>query len=530
MSASREKKIRQELAAQGIPDIKAIRAEEERKQQRRSNIVYGSIAAIFVLVAVALVIWNSNIIQRSSTALSVDGEKYTAAEVEYFYNSAYNSVASSDYAAYMSLDTSVSPKQQKITDMDLMFLGTTLPEGKEEMTWHEYFMESAKQTLISQTALLRAAEEAGFTFTEEMEAELQATFDTIDLYAKNTGVTSSAYIKSMFGPNMTAKTFEKILRSAILVSYFQEENYNALSYTQSDLDEYYAENKNTFDNSSYEYVYFKGYASSTTDADGNTVAATDEENAAAKAKAEAAAQDALERYQAGESLEEIAKDYEDIASYYKQEQGSYSTSVVQTWVYDEARVAGDKALLSNDTAYYVAGFFSRSRNDYLPVNVRHILLKVDTSSLDSEAENYDELFQVLKEAAYADAQSVLEEWKAGDKTAESFGELANKYSADGGSNTNGGLYTNVAKGEMVTEFDAWIYDESRQVGDTDIIFVDMDGYYTGYHVMYFDSFGETPYWQLEVESTMRNEDYSEWYASLNSDLTAEEHSGIKYVG
>ena len=33
MSASREKKIRQELAAQGIPDIKAIRAEEERKQQ-----------------------------------------------------------------------------------------------------------------------------------------------------------------------------------------------------------------------------------------------------------------------------------------------------------------------------------------------------------------------------------------------------------------------------------------------------------------------------------------------------------------
>ena len=184
MSASREKKIRQELAAQGIPDIKAIRAEEERKQQRRSNILYGSIAAIFVLVAAALVIWNSNIIQRSSIALSVDGEKYTAAEVEYFYNSAYNSVASSDYASYMSLNTSVSPKQQKITEMDLMFLGITLPEGKEEMTWHEYFMDSAKQTLISQTAVVKAAKAEGFTFTEEMEAELQATFDTIDLYAK----------------------------------------------------------------------------------------------------------------------------------------------------------------------------------------------------------------------------------------------------------------------------------------------------------------------------------------------------------
>ena len=95
MSASREKKIRQELAAQGIPDIKEIRAEEERKQQRRANILYGSIAAAFVLVAAALLVWNSGILQRDSVAMSVDGEKYTSAEVSYYYNSAVNSLLSS---------------------------------------------------------------------------------------------------------------------------------------------------------------------------------------------------------------------------------------------------------------------------------------------------------------------------------------------------------------------------------------------------------------------------------------------------
>ena len=83
---------------------------------------------------------------------------------------------------------------------------------------------------------------------------------------------------------------------------------------------------------------------------------------------------------------------------------------------------------------------------------------------------------------------------------------------------------------MVPEFDEWIYDESRKVGDTDIIFVDQEGYYTGYHIMYFDGVSDTPYWKLQVEDALRNNDYSEWYASLNSDLTAEEHSGIKYVG
>lgn len=528
MSASREKKIRQELAAQGIPDIKEIRAAEERKQQRRANILYGSIAAAFVLVAAALLIWNSNIIQRNSTAISVDGVKYSAAEVSYYYQSAYNSVASGDYAGYVSLNANAPLSQQVMSEMDMMFMGVSLPEGKEEMTWHEFFMDTAKDNLIAQTAVIKAAEAEGFTFTDEMKKEVSDTMDTIADYAKTSGMSSSAYIKTMFGASMTSKTFEKLLSNAVLVSYFQEKHWNDLTYTESDLSDYYAENKDLFDVADYEYIYFRGTAPSTTDADGKTVAATDAENAAAKAAAEAAAKAALARYQAGESLETIAKDY-DMATYSKQEAGIYSSSVLPAWVFEEGRVAGDKTLLESGSTYYVAGFLSRSRNDYNPVNVRHILLKVDTSSLDPEAENYDELLKILVDASKAEAEAVLKEWQDGPKTAESFAELAEKHSADGGSNTNGGLYTNVPKGQMVPEFDSWIYDESRQVGDTDILFVEAVNY-TGHHVMYFDGVSDTPYWQLQVEDTMRSNDYSEWYTSLNKDLTAEEHSGIKYVG
>ena len=39
-------------------------------------------------------------------------------------------MASGDYAAYMSLNTTLPARQQKLTDMDLMFLGITLPEAQ----------------------------------------------------------------------------------------------------------------------------------------------------------------------------------------------------------------------------------------------------------------------------------------------------------------------------------------------------------------------------------------------------------------
>lgn len=82
MSASREKKNRQDLASQGIQDPKAIREAEEKAQQRKANRLYGAIAVVFVLVAALLVVVNSGVLERSATAITVDGENYTAAHGE----------------------------------------------------------------------------------------------------------------------------------------------------------------------------------------------------------------------------------------------------------------------------------------------------------------------------------------------------------------------------------------------------------------------------------------------------------------
>ncbi len=89
MSASREKKNRQAFAASGAIDPKAARAAEEKAQQRKSRLLYGSIAVIFVIVAVLVLLWNSNVFQRNATALTVGDKTYSAAEVQYSYYAAY---------------------------------------------------------------------------------------------------------------------------------------------------------------------------------------------------------------------------------------------------------------------------------------------------------------------------------------------------------------------------------------------------------------------------------------------------------
>lgn len=106
------------------------------------------------------------------------------------------------------------------------------------------------------------------------------------------------------------------------------------------------------------------------------------------------------------------------------------------------------------------------------VDVRHILLFPGGTQKDS-----------YTDAQWADcltkAQTLLQQWKDGEATEDSFSELAKKNSQDGNA-ADGGLYTGVTEGYMVETFDAWIFDENRQYGDTDIVKTEF-----GYHLMYF---------------------------------------------
>lgn len=112
------------------------------------------------------------------------------------------------------------------------------------------------------------------------------------------------------------------------------------------------------------------------------------------------------------------------------------------------------------------------------IDVRHILIAPTGGTKDANGKvtySEDEW-----EACRQTAQQLLDSWKAGEATEDSFSKLAGEKSEDPGSKSNGGLYQYVAKGQMVKEFEDWCFDESRQKGDTGLVKT-----VHGYHIMYF---------------------------------------------
>ena len=99
------------------------------------------------------------------------------------------------------------------------------------------------------------------------------------------------------------------------------------------------------------------------------------------------------------------------------------------------------------------------------------------------------------------AQGILEEYLKGEMTEDAFGELAKKYSEDGNAD-EGGIYEDVASGQMVSEFEDWaLLAADRKVGDVGIVETEF-----GYHIMYFIEREEVSNWETEIRDEKSTED------------------------
>ena len=544
MSASSKKKLRSAERAEKLTE-KQLQEQKEAKKLKIFTIAIVAVVALMLVfaiyTAVSRTIINSGVREANTTALTVgvaennslslpvSAHALSNAELNYFYIDSINNFANNygSYASLFGLDTT-KPLDEQFYDEEN---GTT---------WADYFLESATTSAQAVYGLNDAAAAAGFTLPEDYAAQIDGTMTNLDAYALRYGYPDTeTYVKAMYGNGATVEGLRDYFELTITAEAYQTHYAESLVFSEADLraeDDADPMQYNGFSYNSYYLAASKFLEGGTTDEEGNTTY-SDEEKAASVAACEAAAKalaegeyaDAAALDNAIAALSVNAETENAASTAYTDTLYSSVNSVIRDWVTDSSRKAGEVTCTpstststdeeGNETTttngYYIVMFQGSTDNIYPLANVRHILVAYEGGSYDSTTGQTTYSAEEMATAKLK-AEELLEQWKNGDATEESFAALANENSADS-DGTDGGLYENVYPGQMVTNFNDWCFDEARQPGDTGIV----ESSY-GYHVMFYSGDSETNYRDFMIENTLRSEAANEWYNTLIEAMTKTE--------
>jgi len=463
---------------------------EAKKEKIKSILIKIGVILAVVLVIGVIVYKNlaeSGFLLRNEVAVESENFEVDGAMMAYFFNNQYQNYA--DYISYFGIDTSKSLKDQKS-----VFGGT----------WFDYFMELTCNYTKELLALCEAAKAAGYELSEEDEKSIDDTIAQMEMYAAMYGYTFDQYLVMTVGAGIKEKDVRNAMELTTLATAYATEYQESLNYTKEQCEEYYAENVDDFD--SVDMLMFTITRSDFAEKDEDGKVTGDLEEAGKKAEEFA-------RRLAGATTEEqfkaIAKEYlvdvkgekeENIdktlgAMSYEDELKTSSAHKEQVleWAFS-AEAATCNIFTEDDEAkselyynvYYLA---SAAGRDETPTrNIRHILFNFDSYATEEEAK--------------ADAEKIYAEWEAAGFTEEKFLELNKANNDDTGSVENGGLYEKVAPGDMVDEFDAWLFDAARKEADHGLIETEY-----GWHIMSYVGESDVTVWQRTADETLRENDF-----------------------
>ncbi len=541
-------------------DLKMQRRQEEEKKAKKEKTIIktGCILAVIICVCIAAWKFYDNYQEKHGPYITVGDHEIQKAEFDYYYYSSLNSFASTygSYLSYFGLDTSKPLDQQQYSDT---------------MTWDDYFQQQAVNQLKNVYALTDEANEKGFEY--DATSDYDDMVSSIQSYAEQQGVSEDEYCKSVFGSDATLEGIKPYVEMSGLASAYYNDVQDNIEVTDDEINTYYDENKDNYDSVDYRVCKIEAdmpeeeteaeteaqtetvaestsetaVTESQTETESETMSAEESEAAAkaeeeakeaAMAEAKAKADDMLSKITDEASFEKVYGDYATDASTDSlntdKKKSSISPTDVANWLFDADRQAGDTTVIEDtaNNAYYVVYFKDRYLDHTKTVDVRHILISADTASTDSaetaetetaaagetetaeteSAEAQEQAKEDAKAAAKIKAEQILNDWKSGDATEDSFAELASTYSDDSGSNTNGGLYEAVKEGQMVTNFNDWIFDASRKPGDTGIVESDY-----GYHIIYFVGDNKEE-WYVNIKDTITSNKLNDYMSDLTADV------------
>lgn len=450
-------------------------------------------AAVVALIAIVLVSYfTSPAFLRTKTAGTIGDDRISEAEFAYFYQTSFQDIYNSAYQTYGEytsyiLDTNKSLNEQYY---------------KEDYTWHQYITDTACASIEEVHALCKAASDAGYVLPDAQAALVDQAVESMEASAEKAGYSTSLYLRAVYGHGMNLKSYRSYVENIVLADAYSNSVLSSYTYTDEQIDAYYNANKQAFDTVDLRMISISGKSN-----EDGTVDLTE---------AKATAEEALATYKTEEELAQFGVDLDEEDAI-KEPDNTLYTYVPETqltpegmadWFFDEARQYGDMEIFHDENSYYVGFFIGRHDIDYSTVTMRHIL--VQPAEKDEDGVYTEESVETALETI----NGYLEEWEASDKTEETFAEMANTYSSDEGSNTTGGLYEDIYKGQMTRVVNDWLFDEQRKDGDYTIV---QSSY--GFHLVLFCGETGNNYKTEKVSDAMMEADYQAWYDGIVADLT-----------
>lgn len=465
-------------------DQKLQKRKELEAKEKRQDMISRMVGIVVVVALLALVAsfplrtW----LATNETFVTVGGDKVTRVEFDYNYNlSKSNYVA--QYGSYMSyfglnMDGDLSTQMYS-----------------ETLSWQDYFEQLAIENIIKNKAILAEAKAAGFTYDTKKEYDdYEATMKEL---AQEQGTGFDKFLKASYGKYATLGRLSGYIKDGIIANAY----YNSVSDEKSPADDeiqtYYDENKAEYDSVDYKIIEavaqlptepteLADKAEDNGDAEGEGTDASGEDTPYEPSEAEIKAAMEEAKKQADEDVKKVAETGKPVENVTK----STATSVTREWLFDSARKAGDTTVIEDSTAnkYYVLAFEKRYLDETPSVDVRVIV---------SDA---------------TQAQVMLDEWKAGAATEDSFIELCKKYSEDTMTKDEGGLYEAVLPSGMDPALSDWLFEEGRAQGDTTAVTTESGSNYVMYYV------GQNqPQWKLSIKNTLLSETMSKYLEEITKE-------------
>jgi len=486
MSSSKDRFTRRHLIEAGT-EKHTLAREKEKKEHHKSNILYSIIGAFIVLLFAAIFLYNSTWPSRHVTAVTINGEKYTVAQLNYYYSTAYESFYQNYYTyfsyGYGPFKTDESLAHQSYSDT---------------MSWRDYFIQSAVDNMKQIQMLCDEANAAGFKMPDDEQTKYEDACNQIETGWSNYNYSNlDQFLNVYYGKGVTMDLVKQEMYRTDLASAYSSSIYNSYKYTTDAQNTYYTKNANDLDNISYAYYYLdkSTYTSDTVTADQATKLVSDDAGKITSAINGKDA-DAFNAY--------LSKNFKGASATSTSNAGKSLSSTYSAWLLDASRKAGDAASFESDGSQYVVMFLGRDNNDYPLVNFRHIL--INAVDKDGDGKYSDTEVQT----SYDTAEKYYKEWLAGTADEDSFASMAGLYSDDTGSKTTGGLYEKVYKGQMVDVVNNWLFADGRKPGDSTVVTYNEGGSYTGTHVLYFVGYSDMTYAQYLADTAMRSNDYQTW--------------------